>query len=584
RRRSRSSSPSSYQAARKRIRTFAPANGAYPESHFYIENTDAIEKLGTFLFERKFCLVCGHRQSGKSTIAFALKRWLYSCSWASDFAICYISFNSGVVFDEGVEKFWWSMLDSLRVADRNVFSFDNRKGIATSTAFKEFFSKTCSYPRKPTILIIDEASKMYDLGKNNVDVNTDKIINEFIATLRDLRDDRDQYWLYSVVLLGTESVREVLATRQRPGSSSLISPFSAEASFDTVRFTVNEIEDLLRQFSEENGFQLDLTEIAADIFHLTFGHKGLVGLCGFYLEYFVVNGKRSVSFDDWTKHTTVDLPIFVMGQATYYSIIRALRHLSVNQTKILGLVLRDGTHIAFRDDNDVKFLLAEGMVVIQKQLNIREVIIQCSAPLLRSMMLSHISGPRVDLAENVPDVNVLDAQWLLERTIENLSIQHIFSEQTANANSYPSDYAFQFEFITVFKCLLSRAHPHLLYRVLPEAKEFDEDGRWHQRLDILLRNGNQPAYGFELVVAASRTEFDKHCVRANEYGRNHSCSMYMVNLCANEKLAGYFGPRNVAITPVHVILDVKRGVAHLVFENEKKSVSIKGGAWQVVFE
>jgi hypothetical protein len=60
-----------------------------------------------------------------------------------------------------------------------------------------------------------------------------------------------------------------------------------------------------------------------------------------------VEGKHSVSFNDWTKHTTVDLPIFVTGQQpTIPSFEHS--HLSVNQTRILGLVLRNGTHIAFQ--------------------------------------------------------------------------------------------------------------------------------------------------------------------------------------------------------------------------------------------
>src|SRR5207244_2323365 len=47
-------------------------------------------------------------------------------------------------------------------------------GIATSTTFKEFFSKTCSYSRKPTIIIIDEASKMYDLTPTRLLTNSSR--------------------------------------------------------------------------------------------------------------------------------------------------------------------------------------------------------------------------------------------------------------------------------------------------------------------------------------------------------------------------------------------------------------------------
>lgn len=53
-------------------------------------------------------------------------------------------------------------------------------------------------------------------------------------------------------------------------------------------------------------------------------------------------------------------------------------------------------------------------------------------------------------------------------------------------------YAFQAEFTAIFKQLPSQAYPHLGYRVLPEAKETNVNGRHRQRLDILLRDGGQP--------------------------------------------------------------------------------------------
>src|SRR6184192_289005 len=90
--------------------------------------------------------------------------------------------------------------------------------------------------------------------------------------------------------------------------------------------------------------------------------------------------------------------------------------------------------------------------------------------------------------------------------MQNLCIQHIFTPQTMNANGQPSEYAFQAEFITIFKSLLLQAYAHLKYRVLPEVKERDNGGKRRQRLDILVRDSAQPAYGFELVVAANKQD------------------------------------------------------------------------------
>jgi len=81
---------------------------------------------------------------------------------------------------------------------------------------------------------------------------------------------------------------------------------------------------------------------------------------------------------------------------------------------------------------------------------------------------------------------------------KNLSIQHIFTKETLNANYKPSEYAFQAEFTSTR--LLSLVYPDLLYCVFSEAKEYDKNDQYYLYLDILVRNDRMPAYGYELVV------------------------------------------------------------------------------------
>jgi len=45
-------------------------------------------------------------------------------------------------------------------------------------------------------------------------------------------------------------------------------------------------------------------------------------------------------------------------------------------------------------------------------------IIECNAPILRSLMLTSIKLPKIHLSRSAPDINKLDPQWLLARTIE----------------------------------------------------------------------------------------------------------------------------------------------------------------------
>lgn len=100
---------------------------------------------------------------------------------------------------------------------------------------------------------------------------------------------------------------------------------------------------MLHQFSKERNLHLDIDNIAGDIYNLTLGHKGLVGLCGYYLETFVAVNKSSVTLVDWEKHVFL-LPQHAAKYATYFSIIQSLGNLDQNQRDILGMVLRNGTH------------------------------------------------------------------------------------------------------------------------------------------------------------------------------------------------------------------------------------------------
>jgi len=60
---------------------------------------------------------------------------------------------------------------------------------------------------------------------------------------------------------------------------------------------------------------LDVDEIANDIYELTFDHKGLVGICGnfIFIENTLLEHSHTVPFQDWRT--------FIRGKPTYESIM-----------------------------------------------------------------------------------------------------------------------------------------------------------------------------------------------------------------------------------------------------------------------
>lgn len=73
-----------------------------------------------------------------------------------------------------------------------------------------------------------------------------------------------------------------------------------------------------------------------------------------------------------------------------------------------------------KNNRDVKFLLTEGMIIVEGKLGTGEVFIQCAAPILRNIIISQITRPNIDLSKSPKPDNgqAIDSKWMLERTIE----------------------------------------------------------------------------------------------------------------------------------------------------------------------
>src|SRR6266536_2163597 len=77
-------------------------------------------------------------------------------------------------------------------------------------------------------------------------------------------------------------------------------------------------------------------------------------------------------------------------------------------------------------NEDVKFLLAEGMIVMASQTKDGTILVECAAPILRNMMLSSIHGPNFKFSGSPTNANILEPKWLLARTIEVYGCSMLF--------------------------------------------------------------------------------------------------------------------------------------------------------------
>ncbi|KAF9940711.1 hypothetical protein BGZ65_006350 [Modicella reniformis] len=466
-----------------------------------------------------------------------------------------ISFNSGIVIKRGIDAFWISVCRKLRASNPILFRFD--ESTASSETFEGFFRKQDS--SRPIILLLDEVSWL--VGQDPV------FADSFVGMLRLLKGNRNERCLHATALVGVQTIKRLLK------SPTSLSPFTSETTIRPERFEVADVENLLRQYSGEECVELDAAAIGQDIFERTLGHKGLVGTCCRALSDKMVDHGGHVSVEEWQRYASVDLLDFTRERATYSRIIESLPNLSQTQSQTVGVVLRNGSAKA-PVNNDLNELLAEG-ILIARPTSAMEMDVKCAAPILRNLMIYHVSGPIPKISAPPLTRDELDVEWLLAQTVENIAPQHVFTKQTSNSSGNPSEYAFQFKFASIMEHLLSVTYPNLLYRVLPEAKHRDENDQRRRRLDILVRDHDRSAFGFELLVQGKKSEIDDHLARSKRYRDLHDCrTVYMINLTNDIATTNYYGGTTYeGVTPLHVVYDRDRHEALIKYKDRQEQVS-----------
>ncbi|CAG8613558.1 18664_t:CDS:2, partial [Dentiscutata erythropus] len=343
-----------------------------------------------------------------------------------------------------------------------------------------------------------------------------------------------------------------------------------------------EVKELLNQYIVHYGLEMDIINISNKIYFRTNGYKGLVGACFRAIETEVMPGECELSSDGWVEYSSTRLIKFIKGSGAFKSITRAINGLSQNKTDLIGNILHYSSYTCHElDDDELDFLLAEGLIR-SKDVNEVHKELECSSLILRSTILSMISGPEFEAINPPLSTDEVDTQWLIENIIEHIAVQHVFAQQALNNNNSPSEYAFQAEFTSILKYLLSTVYPDLQYRVIVEARDKDANENSLKRIDILISANNQPAYGFELTVEANQRKFDEHVVRTVCYRDIHKCRIFVINICTNDKLVDYFGQKHEDVVPLHVLYNIDKGTADIIYEDRKKLVHIKRSSWQIM--
>lgn len=142
----------------------------------------------------------------------------------------------GVRINRNEDTFWTSLGDTLR---RN---YTEIQDIRSSTNFLNAFN-TNVWREQKIVIFIDEFDKVYDA--------TDNVRNEFLETLREIRNNNHLYAAHSVVACGTLSIRHLNSTNVS------LSPFNVAESLKNPYFSLQQTRCLFDEYAQDAEITID---------------------------------------------------------------------------------------------------------------------------------------------------------------------------------------------------------------------------------------------------------------------------------------------------------------------------------------
>lgn len=245
-----------------------------PDKHYMVdltEKTDII--IRDYIEQGAYFTINRARQSGKTTMLSALARRLserflvirISFEAADDYFASQLIFANGMIMDIAEE------LERKGVNGSILNQWEEK--IEGDYPLKELgrkISDLCKNIGKGVVLMIDEVDKCSD----------SQIFLNFLGLLRskylNMQEGLDTSF-QSVVLAGVYNIKNLKLKLRAETERKYNSPWNIAADFDVdMGFSADEIEKMLKQYSEDTGISMDAQAVSGKIRFYTGGYPFLV--------------------------------------------------------------------------------------------------------------------------------------------------------------------------------------------------------------------------------------------------------------------------------------------------------------------
>ncbi len=248
-----------------------------PEEHYMVRLDERLGRITKLYVDRKkYFVINKGRQYGKTTTLRALAKYL-----DGDYIVFSLDFQQmGTRTFEDETTFSRGFLDRLLAELRKADSEDKVKLREMLSDFKDkhpdaimdelfvFLSSMCERCERPVILMIDEV----DSASNN------QVFIDFLAQLRGyyLRRE-DEPTFHSVILAGVYDINNLKLKLRSESEHQYNSPWNIAADFKVdMSFSESQIAGMLEEYEADHGTEMNIPEIAKEIYQYTAGYPVLV--------------------------------------------------------------------------------------------------------------------------------------------------------------------------------------------------------------------------------------------------------------------------------------------------------------------
>jgi len=258
----------------RRFGTQGPVN---PQEHYVVSRTEEIADFINRVEQGKYIVLFAPRQTGKTTFFQAALETLVIGNTAdaqrespSELTYFPIQLNFDIYKNLALSVFYGHLYEQIREEIETVFQ---KRGAMSSEALHQFLEDTTLTDHLSMLSFFKRFARL--LGNQQVVLVIDEFdgipqvaVSDFLHTLRHIYIAGKPRCPHSVGIIGVKSIAQLNYDRS-------ISPFNIQDEFHLPNFTLEQVQELLGQYTEEVG-QPFVPEVIAVIHKQTAGQPMLV--------------------------------------------------------------------------------------------------------------------------------------------------------------------------------------------------------------------------------------------------------------------------------------------------------------------